>query len=232
MKKILISDYDETFYLNDEDIKNNVNLLNKYQEKIELIIATGRSYYDFLKKKNKYNIICNYIILNHGATILYKDKIIYNVLIDNNIKKELVNFLNIRDNENVFCCSELESRVSINMDNLTKIHINYGDEILAKKIYGELNARYSKYINCFLVSKCKAIEIVAKSVDKKEAILKLIEQKKINKDNIYVVGNGDTDYEMLKYFNGFKMEFCSKKIESLEIETVKSVGDLIKKMIN
>ena len=32
-KKILVSDYDQTFYLNDEDIEKNKNAVNNFREK-------------------------------------------------------------------------------------------------------------------------------------------------------------------------------------------------------
>ena len=32
MKKILVSDYDNTFYINDDDIKNNIQKVEKVEE--------------------------------------------------------------------------------------------------------------------------------------------------------------------------------------------------------
>ena len=69
-KKIIISDYDQTFYINDEDIERNKVAVSKFEEKGNLfIIVTGRSYLDFKNKVEAYNINYNYVILNHGATI-------------------------------------------------------------------------------------------------------------------------------------------------------------------
>ena len=86
-KKIIISDYDQTFYINDEDIERNKVAVSEFEEKGNLfIIATGRSYLDFKNKVEAYNINYNYVILNHGATIIdSNDNIIYNFTIDNEI---------------------------------------------------------------------------------------------------------------------------------------------------
>lgn len=232
MKKILVSDYDETFYLNDEDIKNNISLLNNYSDKILFIIATGRSYFDYLKKKEKYNIKSDYVILNHGATIMEGNYVLYNEPICENIKNELIKLLQKFKICKFFCCAGLDSRVSYTTNNLTKIHVNYGNECIAKNMYELLTNKYSDYINCFFVSKNTALEIVSKNADKKNAILKIIEEKKLNKCEIYTVGNGDTDYEMLKYFNGYKMQKCSQKISQLDIKSVSKVSDLIREMFN
>lgn len=94
-KKMIISDYDQTFYINDEDIERNKIAVGKFEEKGNIfIIATGRSFLDFQNKATAYNINYNYVILNHGATIVdSNDNIIYNLTIENSIipkiKREL-----------------------------------------------------------------------------------------------------------------------------------------------
>ena len=74
MKKILVSDYDQTFYIGDEDIEKNKIAVNRFRNKGNIfIIATGRSYEDFMEKKKQYNIKYDYVIIDHGAMILDKD---------------------------------------------------------------------------------------------------------------------------------------------------------------
>lgn len=89
-KKIIVSDYDETFYINDEDIEKNKIAVREFEQKGNLfIIATGRSYLDFKNKVKDYHINYNYVILNHGATIIDRnDNIIYNFPIDNEVIKK------------------------------------------------------------------------------------------------------------------------------------------------
>lgn len=90
-KKILVSDYDQTFYLNDEDIEKNKTAVEEFRNKGNIfIIATGRSYYDIQRDCNEYKIKYDYLIINHGASILdEKDKIIYNFPIKNEIIDEI-----------------------------------------------------------------------------------------------------------------------------------------------
>ena len=76
MKKLLASDYDQTYYLNDSDIIRNIEKNKRWIDKGNIFaIATGRSYQDLKNKKNKYNFIFDYAILNHGATIIDKNGI-------------------------------------------------------------------------------------------------------------------------------------------------------------
>lgn len=57
--KMIVSDYDQTFYLNDEDImKNKVNSKKFYKLVIIFFcFATGRNYLDFKVKLGKYDDI-------------------------------------------------------------------------------------------------------------------------------------------------------------------------------
>ena len=83
-KKIFVSDYDQTFYLNDEDIEKNKIAINEFRKKGNIfVIATGRSYFDFQNKVDEYNLNYDYVIINHGATILDKNN---NILINFPIK--------------------------------------------------------------------------------------------------------------------------------------------------
>ena len=57
MKKVLVSDYDQTFYVNDEDIELNKQSVQHFRENGNIfIIATGRSFMDLQKKVKQYNL--------------------------------------------------------------------------------------------------------------------------------------------------------------------------------
>ena len=74
MRKILVSDYDQTFYLNDEDIEKNKKSVEEFRKKGNIFVfATGRSYFDFMNKAEQYKLKWDYLIINHGATILDKN---------------------------------------------------------------------------------------------------------------------------------------------------------------
>ena len=46
--KMLVSDYDQTFYLNDQNIKINIDMVKQFRKAgNKFVIATGRSYMDF-----------------------------------------------------------------------------------------------------------------------------------------------------------------------------------------
>lgn len=232
-KKILVSDYDQTFYINDQDIENNKKQVDKFRSNGNLfIIATGRSYYDIKKKIDIYNFNCDYLIINHGATILTKkNKIIKYYCINNDILKNIIKDLQIEQSEKYFCCDINDSRLDFNNKNLTKIYVKYKDEITAQEINEIIKEKYSLYVNCYLVSKC-TIEIISNETDKCSAIEEVLKIENINFDNVYTIGDGYSDIKMITKFNGYCMENSVKDlIELCKNKKINSVSELLK-MIN
>lgn len=228
--KVLVSDYDKTFYVNEFDIKNNIKTVQEFRNLGNIfIIATGRSYLDFKKKVNAYNIKYDYVLLNHGSTILDKnDNIILNIPIDN-LNLEIINDLELNKTIEHFCCSELESRVDFNYPNLTKIAVRYLPFVNIPKIKEKLEIKYNN-INVYLVSS-NMIEIISKNISKSKAIEVLRKLLNINKDDIYTIGDGETDIEMIQDYNGYAILNAIKELKNVSIGEVKSVSELINKIL-
>lgn len=231
MKKLLVSDYDQTFYINDEDIEKNKIAVNEFRKKGNIfVIATGRSYADFMKKKNQYNIECDYLIINHGATILdKKDNIIFNEKIPNEILDSLKFDLHIENSERNFCCSILESRVDFEYKNLTKIHVKYNDLEYSNKILKKLEEKYNSFLNSYLVSG-NSIEIISKNANKSKAIKLLSKEIEIVQEEIYTIGDSYSDFEMVKDYNGYAMKESVDGLKNVALEEIDSVSDLIRKI--
>ena len=222
--------YDQTFYINDEDIEKNKIAVNEFRSKGNIfVIATGRSYDDFMKKKNEYNIQYDYLIINHGATILNKDdNIIFNEEITNEILDNLKSDLRIEDSERNFCCSMLESRVDLEHRDLTKIHVKYSDLEYSNEIQKKLKEKYNSFLNVYWVSG-NSLEIISKKINKSKAIKLLSEKIKIRQEEIYTIGDGYSDIEMVKDYNGYAIKEAVKELKEVAIDEIESVSDLIKK---
>ena len=231
MKKLLVSDYDQTFYLNDKDIEKNKKSVENFRKQENIFIfATGRSYFDFMNKAEQYKLKWDYLIINHGATILDKNNnIISNYTIDNDVIKNIKKDLEIEKAIKYFCCNLENSRTNFNDKDLTKIYAKY-EKDKAEQINSLINKKYSEFVNCYLVSG-NAVEIISNKTTKSHAISKIAQIEKITPDRIYTVGDGYSDIEMIKNYNGYCMEesvpelleICSGKI-------VKSVSELIEKI--
>ena len=232
MKKLLVSDYDQTFYLNDEDIEKNKIAVKKFINKGNMfVIATGRSYDDFMKKKKQYNIDYDYVIINHGATILDKeDNIIFEVTMPNEILNDLKFDLHIENAEKHFCCSLLESRVEFEHENLTKIHVKYHDLQYSNEVQKSLEEKYGDVLNIYYVSG-NSIELISKNTNKSKAIKLLSEKIEIKQEDIYTIGDGYSDIEMIKNFNGYAMKKSVDVLKKVAEKECNSVSELINEII-
>lgn len=230
--KVLVSDYDQTFYINDNDIEKNKKAVEQFQNKGNIfVIATGRSYLDFKNKLDLYNFNYDYVILNHGATILDKDNNIFaNYSIDSNIIKDIYEDLNIKESINSFNCSELESRVDFNHQNLTKINVKYNSREEAMRINKIIKDKYSNYVVSYFVN-TNSIEIISNQTNKSNAINILIERLGLSKDDIYTIGDGYSDIDMIKDFNGYAIKDSVEELKQVSIKEYESVSDLINDML-
>ena len=232
IKKILVSDYDQTFYLNDEDIEKNKEAVKKFREKGNLfVIATGRSYYDFYRKVNEYKLCYDYVILNHGATVLDQNDCVFaNFAIENEVIKDIKNDLQLEKSVKDFCCSGLESRVDFKTMDLTKINVKYDLKDMAFIINKTINEKYSEFVNSYNVTG-DSIEIISNKTNKSEAINLLLGKLNIPKQNVYTIGDGYSDVQMVKDFNGYAMANSVEDLRKVAKKEYSSVSELINEII-
>ena len=216
--EMLVSDYDQTFYLNDKDIIENINAVREFREKGNIfVIATGRSYLDLQKKVNMYNIEYDYALINHGATIIdNKGNVLNNFSIKKEIKEKIKDDLELERAENYFCCSELQSRVDFDYPNLNKIAITYQNGVNVKNISDKLNFKY-KDINVYLISKYM-LEIISRDTDKANSIKLLSNYLKFDLENIYTIGDGYSDIYMVRDYKGYAIKDAKKELKKVAIE--------------
>lgn len=231
-KKILVSDYDQTFYLNDEDIEKNKKAVKKFRDEGNIfIIATGRSYLGLCDKVNLYNLEYDYVIINHGATILDKNS---NIIANFSIKNEIINSikedLQLEKSINYYCCNKLESMIDFKHNNITKINVRYNsneESMLFNKI---INTKYSNYINSYYVP-TNSIEIISNKTDKSKALDLLLKKLDISNKNVYTIGDGYSDIEMIKKFNGYAMVNSIDELKNIANKEYKSVSELIEEIL-
>ena len=231
-KKILVSDYDQTFYLSDEDIEKNKKAVDKFRKEGNIfVIATGRSYFDFHNKVDMYNFEYDYVIINHGATILDKnDKVFANFSINDEIINNIKEDLQLEKSIKGFCCSRLESRVDFDHKDLTKINVKYNSKEEAMTINEIINSKYSNYINSYYVTE-NSLEVISNETNKSKAINLLLNRLDVLLENVYTIGDGYSDIGMIKDFNGCAMANSVKELKQVAIREYESVSDLIDEII-
>ena len=129
MKKVLISDYDQTFYLNDKDIEENKKVIKRFRELGNIfIIATGRSYMDY---KNKVIVISGSSKGIGKSTAYYFAEKGASLVITYNQSEELSN--QVRD--------DIKNKYNVEIDNI-KCDLKNEDDI--KNLYRFIKEKYDK----------------------------------------------------------------------------------------
>ncbi len=222
--KLLISDYDFTFFTSEEEIKENVKKVEEFRKKKNIfIIATARDPKSIREKLEQYNIQCDYVISYLGGVIEKGKEYIYVCYLEKNVVNKIDTIISKYDDLDIY-------RMSIK----EKPKLN---EIIGYKIICENQETLYSIAEEFKNDEdvwCRIIEnelyINNKLHTKITAIKKLIEKCNFSKEQIYTVGDFDDDLEMLLNFNGYRMKNSSELLKENIKNEVSSVGELIEKL--
>lgn len=223
--KILVSDFDGTILLSEEETMKNKKAIDKFRNNGNLlVIATGRNLSYLLEDINRFKISFDYLICNDGAMIY-----------DNKLRclKEYNIFPNVIDailKIIVHSPTELEWYLDTGKNytknpnkKINKIIIKVQNLEYSKQLLNEIENQIPE-IHGYISNHW--INLVSKEVNKSIGIKKLIEIENLSKYFCYTVGNDINDIEMLQDFNGYIVKNIYKELPS-EIMQTKSVSDLI-----
>lgn len=85
-------------------------------------------------------------------------------------------------------------------------------------------------MNSYYVTK-NSVEIISNKTSKAEAIRVLIDKLGINPKDVYTIGDGYSDIEMVKNFNGYCMKNSVNELKKVAKKEYGSVSDLIKEIL-
>ncbi|MBR3048964.1 MAG: HAD family phosphatase [Bacilli bacterium] len=210
--KILASDFDKTLYIDDEDkLNRNVEAIRNFIINGNLFcIITGRNYSDLKGLLNKYNIPYSYLICQDGAKIYNNmDYCINTVPLDSDVVNEICDLLDSKDYPYYL---DDGYNITTNRDDCVKIVVECNDEVMGKNIIESIRNNVDVYI----YKSNRHVNIVSKDVNKSNSLNKLIELEKLNRNDIYVIGDDINDVEMLKDFKGAVMRGHSDSLDNTD----------------
>ena len=227
MTKLLISDYDDTLFTDEQSLKENIKKIKEFQKQGNIFtIATSRSLTSIMDEINKYNIPYDYLFVNVGAGIF-----------DNLGNNLYVNFISKEEKEEIEKILEKYENLKITRYGIIEEQEKTSTQIIGYKIKGELN--HLDYLYNTFTDKLKNFEVVFKRDEgklflnhknstKEQAINKLIEKFPKYKDyEVITVGNDDVDFGMLQLYDGYCMKNSSELLLKNIRKIVSSVGELV-----
>ena len=106
---------------------------------------------------------------------------------------------------------------------------NYDNALDVKKYiderYANIKCYYEKEDNHYLV------EIVSANATKSLMIEKILVREKIVKDNVFTIGDGINDIDMIRKYNGYRVKNACDELKSITSKVVDSVNCLISEII-
>ena len=227
--KILASDFDETIYFpNDEEItKRNINFIKQFISNGNIFcIITGRNYTDLKKLLKENDIPYSYLICEDGAKIFNNvDYCLNTILLEEKEIKEIIKVL-----EELQCDYYLDDGYNKTeyYNDCVKIVVNCTDEEEKNKIVKIVKDK----IDIHIYASRTHVNIIHKTVNKENALKKLLNLENLDYSKLHVIGDNDNDYEMIKAFNGVVMKKHHEKLNELNKKEYNTLSDYIEELMN
>lgn len=226
--KVLISDFDGTLYIDDEGISKNVPKIKEFREKGNVfIISTARNYEAIKKACVQYNINVDYFFCDIGSVVLDNNgNVLYKQYINSEERDNIEDIL--KNYENIITIKRYgtNGKQSKDIPNVVEYKIE-GERKIIEKIKSVID-------NKLTYSKTQITEdnkFIIHTSTKEDIIEKFIVQNKFEYSDIITVGDELDDLEMLRRYNGFRMEKCNSKVRESISKSVNSVSELIDQII-
>lgn len=231
MVKILVADYDNTFYTDKNQLYKNIESIKEFQDNGNLfVISTSRSWKSMKKEIDTYKIPFDYLCCNTGGSIFDHDgDLLYMGNVDDDILNKTENILSKYNDKDY----------SITRYGIYKEYDEKIDKLLGYKIKGD-KTKLEKLKDILENDLDKDFQVVLKNEKdysklflnyklntKENGIEKLIDFLPKNDYKIITVGDDDVDFNMIKKYDGYRMENSSDLLNENIDKKVGSVFELV-----
>lgn len=219
MKYVLVSDFDNTLYVRNQEVLNkNKEAIKRFRNEGNIIvIATGRSRNTILELLTNNDISYDYLICNNGAET-YDNNL--NLINRNPMDGEIVkNIKEIAKKNNNYLLEaksdddKYTNCIFIKRENNLDEILNYVKDIT----YNYFSANW--------------LNIVDKKTSKVMAV-KALEEKLFSKDKIFTIGDAINDKEMIEYYNGAKMAIHEEILDDINCPIYQHFYEYIENILN
>lgn len=252
--KILASDYDGTFRVDNEVSKENIEAVHAWRKAGNAFgFVSGRSMESIRREIEEHGIEIDFVIGNNGGVIYDKDF--------TEIKSYYIPFEKAMD---ITSYLKKESCVSYVLNNgyhrakvvldetkedskyaNVKLQISEQDILRGKKIAqivaslekSEDGERIANYINGhFKGYACgyrniHCVDITPHGVSKATGLAYMVKKLQVEKEQVYAIGDSYNDIPMLETFHGIAMKEAPMQVKSYTEMEAKSVSEAIQKLL-
>lgn len=210
---ILASDYDGTFHVDEPQTLKNLDAVKRWrQEGHQFGLVTGRSYEMALLPIKEYNLpsikkVPRIFALSSEGTFTVRMK-----------------------NPTIFEIRLKAPRISMEqlraLDTIWQFSLGCKDEAMAAKCAEEINCQLGEDF-CAYYNR-KDVDVVAAGVSKGVGIRRYMELEGKTAEQIWVIGDGGNDVDMIRDFNGYTIQAGCEAAKQAASGIFDSVEELIK----
>lgn len=200
MCALIVSDYDGTIKKDEniEELKKNLKILRSFlTDNINIMVSTGRLYKSIRSEVDKFGIPFNYMSCANG-NILFDEN--FQIVFNTNINPKIINDLQPYYSQ-ILEIEPLDEYGIITPSNPTEYLIHLVEEQEVRKQIVKLLLSSPDVDYCTDGSNRYAIHIFALS-NKIKTIEIVREKLNLSQSEIYTIGDGTNDKEMIKKYNG------------------------------
>ena len=224
--KVLASDFDLTLYVDDlEIVKKNVMAIRYFMKNGNLFgIITGRNYSDIKVLLNQYDIPYHYLICQDGAKLF--DSMDYCFSTVSLSREDIVRIVPVLEEYHFDYYLDDGYNETTNMDDCVKVVgvIENRREEAQKVVDILIKEGFYAYLSMYYIN------ILDSSVNKKNALEKLLVHADCYKEDLYVIGDSVNDLEMLTSFQGAIMKNHSKELDHLGKKSYNTLYEYIEEL--
>ena len=224
--KVLASDFDLTLYVDDlEIVKKNVMAIRRFMKNGNLFgIITGRNYSDIKVLLNQYDIPYHYLICQDGAKLF--DSMDYSFSTVSLSREDIVRIVPVLEEYHFDYYLDDGYNETTNMDDCVKVVGVIGNrrEEAQKVVDILIKEGFYAYLSMYYIN------ILDSSVNKKNALEKLLVHADCYKEDLYVIGDSVNDLEMLTSFQGAIMKNHSKELDHLGKKSYNTLYEYIEEL--
>ena len=231
MVKILVADYDNTFYTDENQLYKNIECIKEFQDNGNLfVISTSRSWKSMKKEIDTYDIPFDYLCCNTGGSIFDHDgDLLYMGNVDDDILNKTENILS----------KYYDKDYSVTRYGVYEEYDEKIDKLLGYKIKGD-KTKLEKLKDVLEKDLNEDFQVVFKNEKdysklflnyklntKENGIEKLVGFLPKNDYKIITVGDDDVDFNMIKKYDGYRMDNSSELLNENIDKKVSSVFELV-----
>ena len=153
------------------------------------------------------------------------------------LDKELVDSIleyanNDKDIYDVILISAFDKNVTDTL-NIVKIMLKLYSYDKALEVKNYIDKSYTN-IKSYFISEDNhyLVEVVSNKASKSLMIDKILDKEEIVKKNVYTIGDGINDIDMIRDYNGYRVRNSCKELVSVTDRVIDNVSDLISRISN